>query len=406
MSIERLKREVIDPALCAGCGACGLVCPKKLIEFDRDKIAPRLDFDPQACGSCSQCIEVCPGSDPDTGRSEDLLFGRRRTTDERWLGIHRETYGARSRDLEIVRRSASGGTVTTLLLASKTKLAVEHVLTMGRDPDEGWRARGQITGDAEAIMQNAQSTYQLAPYLTALRGPFEEHPDTNIAVSGLACHMQALRKLQRQDTPMGAWARNRIVLLVEIACSSNTLPAGTSSIITDLLGVEPDDVVDIKFREGDYPGRVQITRADRTVRSVEFWQTLKVLKANKTHRCLTCGDWMSGLADISVCDGDPNIFDASLNGAVVAKHGRALVRTDTGRALWSYCVEVGALESWPIALTGFNLGLERKRNRRRHYELRGARLPAGPGVEDIYDSAELRSDDELIDPRRYQKEPT
>jgi coenzyme F420 hydrogenase subunit beta len=404
MSIEELKRQVVDPALCAGCGACGLVCPKKLIDFDPDKVEPRLDFDPQACGSCNQCVEVCPGADPDTGRSEDRLFGRRRTPDERWLGIYREAFGARSSDDEVVRRSASGGTVTTLLLESKTRLGVEYVLTMGRSSDEGWRARGQVTGDAETVTQNAQSTYQLTPYLTALRDPFENHPTANVAVSGIACHMQAIRKLQRQDTPMGAWSRDRIVLLVEIACSSNTLPAGSSSIITDVLNVDRNDVVDIKFREGNYPGRVQVTRADRSVRSVEFWQTLKVLKEHKTHRCLTCGDWMSGLADISVCDGDPNIFDASLNGTIVAKHGRALVRTETGRALWSHCAEVGALESWPIALTGFNLGLERKRNRRRHYEISGVRLPAGPGVEDVYDGAELKTDDELIDPRRYQRE--
>lgn len=403
MSIEQLKRTVLDPALCAGCGACGLVCPNQWIKFDVDKIEPRIGFDASACGTCMQCLDVCPGAEPDTARSEERLFGRRRTPEERWLGIYDRVYGARSSDPEVVLRSASGGTVTTLLLASKQCLGVDYVLTMGRDAHEGWRARGQITGDTGAITQNAQSTYQLAPYLTALRELYDVHPDARVAVSGIACHMQAIRKLQGLDTAMAAWARARIVLLVEIACSSNTLPAGTSAIISDVLGVDTGSVVDIKFREGDYPGRVQVTRTDRSVRSVEFWQTLKVLKEHKTHRCLTCGDWMSGLADVSVCDGDPNIFDASLNGTSISKHGRALVRTDVGRALWQFCTETGALESWPIALAGFNLGLERKRNRRRHYERSGMRLPAGPGADDVYDQAELRTDEDLIDPRRYQK---
>lgn len=399
----QLKTDVIDPALCAGCGACALVCPAQLIAFDRDRVEPRLDFVDDACVGCTQCHAVCPGRDPETRRSEELRFGRGRTADERWLGIHGEAFGARSRDPEIVERSASGGAVTTLLLASRAALGVEHVLTMGRDHDEGWRARGDVTGDAAAIVENAQSTYQLAPYLVALRPIFEERPGHEIAVVGIACHMQAIRKLQRQDTAIGVWARERIVLLIEIACSSNTLPAGTSSIITDVLGIDRDAVVGVKYRDGSYPGRFAVRRRDRAPSHVEFWQTLKVLKENKTHRCLTCGDWMSGLADISVCDGDPNIFQASLEPGRIAKHGRVLLRTDRGRQLWDHCLARDLLEAWPITFDGFNLGLERKRNRRRHYEQLPVALPAGPGVEDVYDAAELETDEALIDPKRYRR---
>lgn len=404
MTVAKLKLDVLDPALCAGCGACGLVCPKQLIKFDLDRVEPRLDFDTAACGSCNHCHTVCPGHDPETERSEQLMFGRGRRPEERWLGIYREAYGARSRIPEVQRRSASGGAATTLLLASKQKLGVEHVLTMGRDQSEGWRARGELSSEAETIVGNSQSTYQLTPYLTALRPLFDQHPEQNVAVVGLACHIQAIRKLQRQDTPIGAWAQQRIVLLVELACSSNTLPAGTSRMITDLLQIERDEVVDVKYREGTYPGRFQVTKADRDTASLAFWETLKVLKANKTYRCLTCGDWMSGLADISVCDGDPNIFEASLNPGGIAKHGRVLIRTERGRALWQHCIEHDLLEGWPSTLDGFNLGLERKRNRRRHYERVGGALPAGPGVEDVYDDSELKSDEELLDPTKYRKE--
>lgn len=406
MTVETLRRVVLDPALCAGCGACGLACPKQLIEFDAERVAPIIDFDAAQCGDCQLCLDVCPGADPSTARSELALFGRTRTPGERWLGIFDQVYGARSADPEVVKRSASGGTVTTLLLASKRALDVDYILTMGRDSRDGWRARGRASTETADAIHNAQSTYQLAPYLVALRALYEREPEARIAVSGIACHMQAIRKLQALDAPIAAWARKQIAVLVEIACSSNTLPAGTSTIIRDVLGVDAGEVADIKFREGAYPGNVQITHRDRSVRSVEFWRTLSVLKQHKTHRCLSCGDWMSGLADISVCDGDPNIFDASLNGTAYEKHGRALVRTEVGRRLWAFCTDEGLLSSWPIELTGFNLGLERKRNRRRHYERSGLPLPAGPGVDDIYDQAELRSDEELIDPRRYRKEAT
>jgi coenzyme F420 hydrogenase subunit beta len=45
MSIIKLKQEVLDPGLCTGCGACGLVCPRQVIVFDPDRVTPRLDFD-------------------------------------------------------------------------------------------------------------------------------------------------------------------------------------------------------------------------------------------------------------------------------------------------------------------------------------------------------------------------
>lgn len=404
MSVAKLRSEVVDTALCAGCGACGLACPQQLIAFDPDRVEPRLQFDTAACGDCTVCLDVCPGSDPGTLASELALFGRGRRPEERWLGIHGEIYGARACDGEVLRRAASGGVVTTLLLASRQRFGVEQVLTMGRERREGWRARGEVSNHPETIVGNAQSTYQLAPYLTSLRPLFEHHPEQPVAVAGIACHMQAIRKLQRLNSPVGEWARRRIVLLVELACSSNTLPAGTSSLITDVLGTPRDQVVDVKYREGTYPGRFQITKADGERVSLEFWQTLAVLKQNKTHRCLSCGDWMSGLADISVCDGEPNIFDASLNPGDTTKHSRVLIRTEQGRELWEHCTEQALLESWPITFDGFNLGLERKRNRRRHYEQAGGALPAGPGVEDAYDPAELQSDEQLIDPARYRRE--
>lgn len=401
MSVAKLVEDVLAAELCTGCGACGLVCPHNLIRFDADSVRPKLDFDTAVCADCDHCHAVCPGLDPETDTSEVYIYGRRRTADERWLGIFTAFFGAHSSSEEIRRVSSSGGAVTTLLLASKTRLDVRHVLTMGRNATEGWRASPVVSGSDDAIVANSQSTYQLAPYLNALRDTYDRTPDENVAVVGLACHVQAIRKLQRQDTEIGRWAERRIVLIIETACSSNTLPAGTSSIISDVLGGDPGQTVNVKYREGAYPGRFQATDVSQQKRAVEFWQILNKLKENKTHRCLSCGDWMSGLADVSVCDGDPNIFGASLSGETVAKHARVLVRTDRGSEIVEYAAEAGLLERWSIDLAGFNLGLERKKNRRRHYERTDLPISSGPSAGERYEPAELRTDEDLIDPDKY-----
>lgn len=403
MSVAKLVEEVLAPELCTGCGACGLVCPHNLILFDKDSIQPKLDFDTAICADCDHCHAVCPGLDPETDASEMHIYGRHRAAEERWLGIFTAFFGAQSCSEEIRRASSSGGAVTTLLLASRTQLGVRHTLTMGRNATEGWRASPIVSDSKDVIISNSQSTYQLAPYLNALRATYDQAPDENVAVVGLACHVQALRKLQRQDTEIGSWAKERIVLIVETACSSNTLPAGTSAIISDILGRDPTRTVNVKYREGVYPGRFQATDVNQDKCAVEFWQILSKLKENKTHRCLSCGDWMSGLADVSVCDGDPNIFDASLNGGqTISKHARVLVRTPTGAEIVEYAAKDGLLDRWAIDLVGFNLGLERKKNRRRHYEQTTLPIPYGPGADETYERSELRTDEELINPARYR----
>jgi coenzyme F420 hydrogenase subunit beta len=95
---------------------------------------------------------------------------------------------------------------------------------------------------------------------------------------------------------------------------------------------------------------------------------------------------MSGLADLSVSDGDPNIFAASVHGSDQAKHGRVFVRTRAGERAMALADSHHLLASEPVELRGLNLGLERKRNRRASYERMDKPIPVGPipgHIEDI-----------------------
>jgi len=242
MTINLLKEEVLDQDLCTGCGACSLACPTQVIQFDKDLVIPILNFESDGCIGCDDCYKVCPGADPETEISEDALFGRSRTAEERWLGILKGAYGGTSKVPEIQQASSSGGAATTILIQSQKSLNVEFVLTMGRNRDEGWRAASEIATASDQITGNAQSTYQLAPYLQTLRPLFESNRDSKIAIVGLACHMQAVRKMQRLSGAVGDWARSSIVLLVETACSSNTLPSGTKKILSDRMKIDPSEV--------------------------------------------------------------------------------------------------------------------------------------------------------------------
>jgi coenzyme F420 hydrogenase subunit beta len=376
MSFHDLKTRVLDPSLCATCGACELACPQGMIRFDL--LEPRLaaGFTDQDCGACRDCLTVCPGLDPATPEAERRLFGRTRDPGERWLGIRRAVFGAHSTTPEIFARSASGGSATTLLQVAMRHLELDAVLVMGRSAEQPWRSAPAVCASPAELPAYAQSTYQLAPYLGALR-PFLEKGG-RVGLVGIACHIQGARKLQGMDSRLGELARERIAFMLEIGCSSSTRPRGTETLITEMLGLDLGEVAGLKYREGDYPGRIEVTTRDGRRHTVEFWQAVRHFADNKTHRCLSCGDWMSGLADLSASDGDPNIFNASLGLNAVPKHGRVFVRTETGARVLEQAVAEGALAAWPLDLIGLNLGLERKRNRRAAYERKGVPIPEGP----------------------------
>ncbi|MEI2385871.1 creatininase family protein [Breoghania sp. JC706] len=400
MTFQALATDVINPDLCAQCGLCEAVCPEGLISCRDDTKIPLLrdHAKVEACGACNLCAEVCPGAEPDTPRSELELFGRTRRDDERWLGITEEILGGRAGRADMREASASGGGVTALAAETLRLGLASAVLACGRESARPWRAQPVLCTNEDDLIACAQATYQLSPHLSALREVLQSpRSSARIAVVGLACHIQAIRKLQRHPSQIGRRARQRIGGLIEIACSSNTLPKGTETFIEAEMGIALDNVANVKYRDNGYPGEFAVVTKSGTRRAEPVWRAIRHFKDFKTHRCLSCGDWLSGLADISICDGDPNIFISSQDaGLRREKYGSIIVRTDLGARIVAQARESGRLEAWSSAVAeDLHLGLLRKRNRRAFYEGQQVAVPAGP-IPDYHETISPIDDDALV----------
>src|SRR3990172_5947295 len=189
---------------------------------------------------------------------------------------------------------------------------------------------------------------------------------------------------------------DKIVLTVEIACASSTKLAGTEYLITERLGIPLQDVLEMRYRDGEYPGEFTVKTRDGQRRSLPFFEVVDEFKRFKTHRCLVCGDWWSGLADVSISDGDPNIYASSQSGAKPPRQSIVMTRTEQGENTVQAAVQLGLATVRSRAFVSEdNLGLQRKRFRYASFaKAMPNRVPAPPV--DYEETETLLTDTEVI----------
>lgn len=362
MSFSDLRSIVLDPGLCASCGACVAVCPPRILDIDVGSPVPHAtladDVVERTCGDCRMCLDVCPGRDPGVPETELEMFGRTRRTDERWTGIRRRVFRARSTRADVLAAASAGGVVTGLLVAALEGGVVDAALVVAQDRDHPWMPCAYLATEPAEVIDAAQATYCIAPTLQLLR----DAGDARVAVVALPCQSEAIGRMRRMSVPPPAVAS--VSLVIELACSSSTGLAGTRHLIENKLGTPVDDVQRLRYRDGEYPGEFAVWTSDGERKSLPFHELVTEFTQFKTHRCLTCPDWWSGVADISVADGDPNIFEASKTGRTDGKSSLVLSRTVAGEELIAGSaargdIELTSAEFDPEA----SLGLQRKRHR-------------------------------------------
>ena len=135
----------INLKLCTLCGNCVSVCPYNVLEIINGKVNLVGE-----CKSCGNCYQNCAGQEVSFIKMNEKLFGTNNVDTE--VGFYKEFYLGHAVDLEIRRRSSSGGVVTALLLSLFRSKKIDGAVVVGMDDNEPWKTKVKIATTEREIL--------------------------------------------------------------------------------------------------------------------------------------------------------------------------------------------------------------------------------------------------------------
>jgi len=299
---RELFREVIEPGLCALCGACSSGCPYltpgkgRVVLLDECTLLE------------GQCYQYCPRTYTDMDAVSQKIFGVPYGGDE--LGVTREVLMARSTDSRIRERAQYGGTVTTLLSLALAEGLIEGAVLARMSPD---RTPGAfLARDREELLQCAGSSYMACPVLEALnRIPRESREKLGIVAT--PCQALALGKM-KVEPPQNRVNIDNVKLVVGLFCTWALSPDGFHQFLVENLDLPKVTRFDIP------PPPANMFDAYTPQGKVSF--PLDEIRKFIMPACACCLDMTAEFADISV---------GSVEG--VEGWNTVIVRTDAGAEL-------------------------------------------------------------------------
>jgi len=306
---------------CTRCGCCAYVCPQGCIQVQSDGYPVR----GEGCTECGLCEKVCPGTGVDLRKAAENLFVEGEYN--RYIGMFRKTYTGCATDDLIREKATSGGVCTSLLVYLLEKGEIDGALVVSMDKEKPWKTTYVVATSKEEIVQSAQTKYQVTPLNVRL----EALPLEKIAVVGLPCVIQGLRKIQEHSPP-----GRKIKLLIGLFCWVNMEREATEFLLHKLKS-NLHDVERIEYRSGDYLGGFKIQLKNGKVKFLEkeCYNMLPFLFA--AERCLYCTDFTNELADISM--GDAKFLKSKKGHTIV------ITRSEIGEKMLKDCEQSGYIHT-------------------------------------------------------------
>lgn len=289
---ERLYHDVICPGLCTHCGTCAGLAARAIV-MAPDEEGP-LPAAVQPAHVPPIVYDACPGRGVDYPALNRYVFGE---LPESWLTGHVcSAYIGFSQDSEVRRRAASGGVITQTLLYLLRQGLIQGAVVVKQGQPKPWLAEPIIARTEAGIIASSQSVYAPVP-VNAILAEMDAF-EGRLAYVGLPDQVAALRKLQQ----LGHTAACKVDYVIGPYVGTNLYGAAIESYLRSNGIHDLDEVTELRYREGEWPGYLQVkTRSDRILRTEKFYYNY-LIPFFVTHGTLLSVDFTNELTDISVGD--------------------------------------------------------------------------------------------------------
>jgi coenzyme F420 hydrogenase subunit beta len=300
---------------------------------------PVIDID--KCIDCGVCEKVCPGISFDYFKMRRFVFGADVANTQ--IGFCRDCMVAHAADKKLRFSSSSGGVVTALVIAALSRGKIDGAILTRMRKDKPLLPEVFIAKTSDEVIGAATSKYCPVP-LNIWISTVRDFPESSrLAVVGLPCHIQGVRKAQYLYPVL----KKKIKFIIGLICGQTPSQLATYSFLK-AIGVNRESVKSLHYRGKGYPGFMRVELKDGTVKTVPYGCRFGMggifsSALFSPFHCEICTDHFSGFADV-VCG------DAWLPEYQGDKIGKSLViaRTGTGYDVLEAAINSGAVEAVKI----------------------------------------------------------
>ena len=315
---ESLQQKVVLKEMCAGCGACILVCPFACLEYGEDQ--PKLV---KKCEVCGICAKACPRYEFSLQALEKLVFERERRPEEEF-GVYKRLVVAQASDSNVLHSCQDGGVVSALLVFALKNGIIDGAIVSGVSTETPWLPVPRVVSTPEEVLECAGTRYTYSPNMLALAEAVKQKKKS-IAFVGTPCQVQAVRKVEA--VPLKKYS-SVLKFTVGLMCTESFTYEGLMQRhIQGVLGLNPSDVKKINIK-----GKILVTTKSGDVKTIPLAEAKQYTRKG----CLPCTDFSSELADISA--GGLGLSDWTFT----------ILRNGKGEEIFDAAVKAGAIRTRPV----------------------------------------------------------
>ena len=315
--------------LCCSCGICKNVCPKKCINYIREKgmYVPVIDND--SCIQCGICTEVCPGIHETYEHSEPK---------QAVMGEVLGSYNAWSKDPDIRHVSASGGCISTIVSELLNKRVYDVAFMVNTYSYE----KQLTTIPIIDVMDIKNSTLPKSRYLPVSHEKavsyMLENREKRVILIGTSCALRGLRKVvSRFQLDMDHY------LFMGLFCDK-VFNYNVYDYMIDHYS-EDKQVSSLHFKNkesGGWPGNMKLFFNDGSYTYLDKSIRAELKDYFMPERCLYCIDKLNVSADIAFGDNYTKQNSSKLGS------NSLIIRTNNGLQMWKQVCEKLGFESVDI----------------------------------------------------------